>query len=93
MMRIPPTWQAGSVRLFAGGTDERIGLRIERQNLQVTGVESADYTLSGNVLCSVGDLYPASALASDYTDWLDGSLPNLCADPGPGYMTQCTQDG
>jgi hypothetical protein len=85
----PPTWTLNLQLNFF--VDAVFGdTYIRANNISMTGLDSGDYSLSGDVLCNLaGALIPASVIQ----DQLESSfeLPDLCAAPGPNYLGPCPE--
>ena len=65
---------------------------ISPSNVQVSGIEDADYTVRGetaedNLLCSASPP-PKSAIAAQYKSWFANYL--ICTAPGPAYLGRCS---
>jgi hypothetical protein len=63
--------------------------RISPGNQQVTGIESADYSLSGDLICYIaGALIPASVIQDNIEQWF--ANVSVCTAKGPDYYGPCT---
>jgi hypothetical protein len=87
-----PTWNVFVSLQFVidSTTGER---RILHQNLTTTGVEAADFTLTGSVACALANAFNAASIGNLYTGLLADSMSQvgwaLCAAPGPAYLGPC----
>ena len=58
-------------------------------NIAVSGIESADYALSGSVACAaLNSSFSPSQVAGMYPS-MAGADAFLCLKPGPGYIERC----
>jgi hypothetical protein len=63
---------------------------LQASNQNLSRVESADYALSGNILCPAASAsFPASALADTITGMLAARMRYLCMAPGPALFETC----
>jgi hypothetical protein len=68
--------------------------RIDYANATMTGLEDADYTITGDLLCTLGAIIPKSLVVDAYVTTLLAQFnkvgPSFCPKPGPDYMGPCT---
>lgn len=64
---------------------------ISPANPTLTGMENADYSLTGDFICTfAGAFIPASVIVDQYEEWLVSYW--ICAAPGPAYLGPCAAD-
>jgi hypothetical protein len=76
--------QVGLNFLVGGNTGKTY---ISPSDAQVSGIEDADYSISGGFGCTFSSI-PKSVIASQYVSWFANYL--ICAAPGPAYLGPCS---
>jgi hypothetical protein len=85
-----PTWSiTAQLQFVISATSGRT--HMVPSNVQLTGLETADYSLAGDFICTVGGAFiPASVVADQYEQWFANYW--MCAAPGPDYIGPCTSE-
>jgi len=69
--------------------------RIDYSNATMTGLEDADYTITGDFLCTLGTIIPKSLVVDAYVttllEYFNKIGPSFCPKPGPDYLGPCTR--
>ncbi len=67
--------------------------RLYYSDIGMSGLESADYTVGGDLLCTLGAIVPTSLVRDAYVSTVEAYFnkvgPWFCPKPGPEYMGPC----